>query len=86
MDRQYSGPNVSGESRWVSDGIEGWVGGIGDTEVATFATKTEALLWRAAPDMLATLRRVEADLTHLGARGEPLKSIRKAIAKAEGRE
>lgn len=34
-------------------------------------------------DMLAALRRVEASLTELGAKGEPLKTIRAAIAKAE---
>lgn len=38
----------------------------------------------AAPEMLKVLKRVEADLTHLGAKGEPLKSIRAAIARAEG--
>jgi hypothetical protein len=36
-------------------------------------------------ELLAVLKRVEALMTDLGARGEPLKSIRAAIAKAEGR-
>jgi hypothetical protein len=33
--------------------------------------------------MLAALKNVEASLTALGAKGEPLKSVRAAIAKAE---
>lgn len=36
----------------------------------------------AAPEMLTVLQRVERDLTGLGAKGEPLASIRAVIAKA----
>ena len=46
--------------------------------------EANARLIAAAPDMLAALVRVEASLTELGAKGEPLKSIRAAIAKATG--
>lgn len=38
----------------------------------------------AARKMLAALKRVESSLTALGARGQPLKDIRTAIAMAEG--
>lgn len=84
MDRQYSGPNVSGDSRWISDGIEGWVGGIGDTEVATFATKTEALLWRVAPDMVTAIEELlRMHATH--SKHWVHEQAKAAIAKAEGR-
>jgi hypothetical protein len=45
--------------------------------------EANARLIAAAPDMLEVLKRVEESLTALGAKGEPLKSIRAAIAKAE---
>lgn len=36
-------------------------------------------------DLLTVLKRLERLLTELGAKGEPLKSIRAAISRAEGR-
>lgn len=46
--------------------------------------EADASLIAAAPDMLAVLKRIERDLTALKALGEPLKSVRAAIAKARG--
>jgi len=52
----------------------------------TFAEhEVNARIMSAAPEMLAALKRVEATLVALGARGEPLRSIHAAIAKAEGK-
>lgn len=43
-----------------------------------------AKLIAAAPEMLAALQCVENLMTELGAKGEPLKTVRAAIAKATG--
>jgi hypothetical protein len=82
------GPWHASSERWrITGGGHRFVATLDNQRTLPLATLQGNLcLIAAAPDMLAALIRVEADLTALGAVGEPLKSVRAAIAKAEGRD
>lgn len=65
----------------TEDGVEiAFCADVGDYGM----TRANSLLIAAAPELLELLEDVERSLTTLGARGQPLKKIRAAIAKAKG--